>query len=671
VQFAQTVPNIVATVNNDPANKGVTWSIQPCGVAQCGSISPTSTASGAPITYTAPSTPPASDLAVTIVATSVSDPSQQGSITITVLAITVSLTPTSAIIPVNATPQLNATPFTATVNNDSNSQGATWTLTQGTTPCSPACGTVTPASTASGTPTTYAAPSTVPASPTVTITATSVTDSTKMATATITLTVGTVKLIPASLNFGRVKVSLHPHVTRTATLTNTGSSTLDITGQTTTNVAYSVSGPCQGNVATSVASGSSCTIGVTFHPTVAGHYNANLSITDNDVSSPQLVPLSGVACTNLRICFGGAAIRSALANNRMTAVPSPTGPNKVGTRVLDLVDATRPDPYLANGAKRELLVRFWYPTALTQGCKPAQYASPGVLNYLAQLERVTPPQIKTNSCQDASITTGTHPVVVFTHGYTGTFTDYTFLFEDLASRGYVVVSVSHTFEATAVQFPDGRLAKSVLGSRFGDTLQLDEQSTSLAVAVRLGDLKFIMDELERQNAGATGPFAGKLDLSRVAVAGHSLGGTTALLGVELEPRFRAAIAIDAPTPGPLFSPTEKPILMLLAGRDWDADACRLWSGLRGPRLALNLKGSEHLTPSDAVWLANGAINTGTVGMEKTVAAMRNYIAAFLDVNLTGKPTDLVLTGLSSDYPDVEVTTSAQSPCGEAQGDLHQ
>jgi pimeloyl-ACP methyl ester carboxylesterase len=161
--------------------------------------------------------------------------------------------------------------------------------------------------------------------------------------------------------------------------------------------------------------------------------------------------------------------------------------------------------------------------------------------------------------------------------------------------------------------------------------------------VRLSDLKFVLDELDRMDAGATSPFAGKLDLSQVAVAGHSLGGTTSLLGVELEPRFRAAISIDGPTPGPLFASTQKPVLMLVAGRDWDQDTCRVWNRLHGPRLALNFKGSEHLTPSDAVWLAQGAINTGTMGMEKTLAAVRNYIAAFLEVSLSGKPMDGLLT----------------------------
>jgi hypothetical protein len=86
----------------------------------------------------------------------------------------------------------------------------------------------------------------------------------------------------------------------------------------------------------------------------------------------------------------------------------------------------------------------------------------------------------------------------------------------------------------------------------------------------------------------------------------------------------------------------------------------------GPRLALNFKGSEHLTPSDAVWLAQGAINTGTMGMEKTLAAVRNYIAAFLEVSLSGKPMDGLLTVPSSDYPDVEVITKSQSACGGGQ-----
>jgi hypothetical protein len=46
-------------------------------------------------------------------------------------------------------------------------------------------------------------------------------------------------------------------------------------------------------------------------------------------------------------------------------------------------------------------------------------------------------------------------------------------------------------------------------------------------------------------------------------------------------------------------------------------------------------------------------------------AVRDYIAAFLDSNLRGKPSGALLTGPSSDYPDAEVTTQTQSLCSKA------
>jgi dienelactone hydrolase len=684
VLFGQTSGNIGAVVNDDPAKNGVTWAIQPCGVTDCGSISANKTPSGQPITYTAPANPLANDLSVTIVATSDSDTAQTGSINMTVPAITVavgictdvscSVSRPSAIIPVNATTNLNSTPIKATVNNDSSSQvNVNWTLTQNGTACSAAtCGTVTPTTTASGTPTIYAAPAT--ANPSVTITATSATDTSKSATATITLTGGTVKLIPAALNFGNLKISRsHPHPTATLseTLTNTGASVLNITGETiagTNAGAFSVN-TAQSTCSASARSGASCVIAVTFAPPSAGTFNATLSIADSDITSPQQIPLSGQAHSCFFRCPPAAELRSALARNQITSVPFPTGASRVGTRLVDVLDATRSDPY-QNVGKRELLVRFWYPAAVGKNCQTAEYTSPSVWNYLAQLERVSPFKVKTNSCQDSPMAAGKHPVVVFTHGYTGTFTDYTFLFEDLASRGYVVASVNHTYEATAVQFPDGRIVKSLVGTHLGPSLQLDAEATSFAVAARLADLKSVLDELERINASPTNPFTNRLDLSRVALAGHSLGGLTALLGLEMDPRFKAAVSIDGITPGGLFGTTHKPVMMLFAGRDaWDQDTCRLWGQLQGPRFAMSLKGSEHLTPSDAVWLAKGAVQTGTVGMEKTVASIRDYFATFLDVNLNGKPTDRLLTGASSDYPDVEVTTQTQTPCGEVQNDL--
>jgi hypothetical protein len=67
-------------------------------------------------------------LDVIITATSVADTSKAASAIVTVLAVTVLVSPGSALIPVNATTQLNATKFTAAVGNDPNNKGVSWAL---------------------------------------------------------------------------------------------------------------------------------------------------------------------------------------------------------------------------------------------------------------------------------------------------------------------------------------------------------------------------------------------------------------------------------------------------------------------------------------------------------------------------------------------------------------
>ncbi|HEX2715297.1 MAG TPA: hypothetical protein VHM88_24215, partial [Candidatus Acidoferrales bacterium] len=132
-----------------------------CSGGACGSFSPTTTASGAPVTYTAPAAP-ASNLTVTITATSAADPTKSASATIMVLAVSIGVAPPTSSVLVGATQQ-----FSATVQNTSNT-AVTWALTQGGAACTPACGTL---NNVNANPVTYTPPA--PASDlTVTITAT-------------------------------------------------------------------------------------------------------------------------------------------------------------------------------------------------------------------------------------------------------------------------------------------------------------------------------------------------------------------------------------------------------------------------------------------------------------------------------------------------------------------
>ena len=471
-----------------------------------------------------------------------------------------------------------------------------------------------------------------------------------------------VKLVPGSLRFsceikqGKEQCS----APQTTTLTNTGATTLAISSIKITGSIYYFHQT--NNCGASVGPGGSCSITVSFFTSGTGSFSGDVAVTDNGGGSPQQVALSG-SVFNKGNGAGTLAIRSALAAHSTAIAPAPTGSSPIGTTVMDLVDSTRVDPYLHDGTNRELLVRFWYPASAEQYCKLADYTSPRVWNYFAALTGLPLPAVTTNSCLDVPIADGEHPVIVFTHGYTGTFTDYTFLFEDLASRGYIVVSIDHTYEATAVEFPDERLVKSLVGSHLINTWQTDDQTLSSALSVRLDDLKFVVDELERLNMSSGTAFAGRLDLTRLALAGHSLGGLTTWFGVQRDARFKAGVLLDPYLPDIPVGSTEAPIMFLTMGREQrNEDECQLWSDLRGPRLAVNLRSAEHVTPSDLAWLAKGAVKTGPMGPEKTIEALRDYIAAFLDTNVRGRPLGPLLTGPSSILPDAEVTTQRQLLC---------
>jgi dienelactone hydrolase len=506
----------------------------------------------------------------------------------------------------------------ATVANDTSNEGVRWSLTQSQSSCSPGCGTLSSTTWASGATIAYSAPAVMPANTSVTITATSVAAPTKSNSATISILAPTANLTftPPNLKFGTLTVGLTSPPLST-TMTNSGNSTLNITniGITGANASnYTETSTC----GTSLAAAKSCTITVTFEPTKSGFTDADLSIRDDGIGSPQIVSLSGKG----KAAMGSTAVRAALAKYAAIALPAVTGPNRVGTRVMELVDATRDDPYAADGSPRELLVRFWYPVETNAQCEPAEYASPKVWNRFSELIGAHLPEVTTTSCADAPVLDGAHPVVVFTPGFTGTFTDYTFRFEDLASRGYIIASMAHTYETTAVKFPNGRFVESVLGSYLGGRLRGDAGTMAFAVTVRLGDLELVLNELNHLNAAVEGPFSGKLDNSRIALAGHSMGGVATLLGVEQDTRFKAGIIIDGDTTSALSNPTQTPITIMGMGRQqWSNKECRLWAELRGERFAVNFAGAEHMTPTDALWIAEGAISPGDMRVETTVASL--------------------------------------------------
>ncbi len=116
------------------------------------------------------------------------------------------------------------------------------------------------------------------------------------------------------------------------------------------------------------------------------------------------------------------------------------------------------------------------------------------------------------------------PVVVFSHGFTGCNTQSTFLMEALAQAGYFVLAPNHADArcGTASQpgWHPGKLLESRPAAPFGNADAWSEAT----YRDRYKDIEAVLDAVLREKSFEGVP----VDRQRVGLAGHSLGGYTAL-----------------------------------------------------------------------------------------------------------------------------------------------
>ena len=265
--------------------------------------------------------------------------------------------------------------------------------------------------------------------------------------------------------------------------------------------------------------------------------------------------------------------------------------------------------------------------------------------------------VRTNAVSDAPPAglRRTLPLVVLSPGFTNSRSVLTALAEDLASHGYVVAGIDHTYESFGTAFPDGRITTCLARERRRPGTGFWEK----LVAGRAADVSFVLNELT--GAQPAWPGAALIDLSRIAMAGHSIGGAAAIAALLADSRIRAGIDMDGTTYVPIPDHgLSRPFLFLGKQSNytpgsggnvttWEHD----WQLLTGWKRWLLVAGAVHASFTDLALLADqvgldvGAPLPGARSLDIT----RAYVRAFFDQHLRSSPQAL-LDQPSPRYPEV-------------------
>lgn len=352
-------------------------------------------------------------------------------------------------------------------------------------------------------------------------------------------------------------------------------------------------------------------------------------------------------------------------------LPGATGPYAVGTRIFHMTDTDRPEIFTDDADDvREVMVQIWYPAANAEG-EPAEYlpalavAGPviaeqfGLQPFLFNHVNLVDLDIQ----RDVPAAGGApFPILFFSHGLGGIRMQNTTMVRNLASHGYVVVAVDHTYANALTVFPDGRIILYDPCRVFADC-RSDPVEGNRLVGVWAADITFMLDMLTDWNAEAGHWLNGRLDLNRVGVFGHSTGGGTAVEFCLQDARCDAGVGLDAwvlPASDDLLAAGLQQPFMFISTPEWlgsnnRAGGKEIVANANGDVYDLTLANTGHYDFSDLVLLSPLTPQLGLSGTINSVTGLtiqNEYVLEFFNRYLRGE--DGTLLTQPSPYPELTV-----------------
>ncbi|KAI3325994.1 Alpha/Beta hydrolase protein [Xylariaceae sp. AK1471] len=297
----------------------------------------------------------------------------------------------------------------------------------------------------------------------------------------------------------------------------------------------------------------------------------------------------------------------ALEARALALVPELTGPHKVGTTVLELVDSSRLDPFAPTPQPRDLVVSLFYPTKShpkhTRNCTLApQFPKVTAARIDAMFNATSSlaESIITRSCTDSPLSWPDLPLILLGPGLGTSRLFYSDMAEDLASHGWNVVTVDHTYDSCIVEFPDGRVVYP------SDSPVAANATLEQYLDIRVKDLKFVLDSLANSSVTSRIPGLGRassgLKTKKVGCFGHSFGGASSLQLIHDDKRCVVGANLDGGLFGSVIQEgTDVPFLFFGRpdhNRHTDDTWAAAWTNLRGFKREYIVNGTTHGDFSD-------------------------------------------------------------------------
>lgn len=333
-------------------------------------------------------------------------------------------------------------------------------------------------------------------------------------------------------------------------------------------------------------------------------------------------------------------------------LPALTGPYPVGTQALFLVDTARTDPYAPTpNAPRELMVQLWYPAEPGTTAPPAPYLDqpavaaealgrilglPPVM--LSHVNLITLPS-RLGVAPDAA--GGPYPLILFSHGWTGFRMQSSVLTEELASHGYVVAAIDHSYAAGFTAFPDGRIGVHNPQALEGDGSDIPTARNAL-VRQWAADAAFVLTAL----AQSDDPVMGVADFGRIGVMGHSTGGGSTVEFCGSDDRCRAVLGLDTwavPVSDAVIDGALPQPVLLLFSESWPkpeniARVQALFDRAAGPKALATIRGTGHYDFSNIPLFSPLAAQIGLKGplpADRVITIINTLAVSFFDAALKG------------------------------------